>query len=176
VLKVLEPLEETHGQMVFVSEPLFGSLADMLCRFASVPSAPPERAAAELSPLERRYGLTQLADALTFLHSEARLAHRGLCPSAILITRDGAWRLAGFEHSAPIAEFGSADGGAAAAGATMGAGAVGVPSSMGAGGGGGGWSGGGVYEYSSASPSPWEEYCLVRSSKPTAAAAARAFL
>lgn len=30
VLKLLEPLEETHSQMVFVSEPVFGSLANLL--------------------------------------------------------------------------------------------------------------------------------------------------
>lgn len=39
VIKVIEPLEETGGQMVFVTEPVFGSLADVLGGFRDVPSA-----------------------------------------------------------------------------------------------------------------------------------------
>jgi hypothetical protein len=36
VLKVIEPLEETGGQMVMVTEPVFGSLANVLGQFSQV--------------------------------------------------------------------------------------------------------------------------------------------
>lgn len=37
-----------------------------------------------------KHGLLQVADTLHFLHSEAGLVHKGLCPSTILITQSGA--------------------------------------------------------------------------------------
>lgn len=42
--------------------------------------------------LEMKHGLLQVADTLHFLHSEAGLVHKGLCPSTILITQSGAAR------------------------------------------------------------------------------------
>ena len=40
--------------------------------------------------LEIKHGLLQVADTLHFLHTEAGLVMKGLCPSAILITQTGA--------------------------------------------------------------------------------------
>jgi SCY1-like protein 2 len=131
VIKVIEPLEETNGQMVFVTEPIFGSLANMLTQFRDVPSTPEERSGAVLSPLEIKYGLCHIADTLQFLHQEARLAHCNINPGSVIVTRDGGWKLAGFEFAGGIAEFGGPSGAAVA------------------------------FEYTSAHPSPWEEYCAV---------------
>jgi serine/threonine protein kinase len=131
VIKVIETLEETNGQMVFVTEPIFGSLANMLTQFRDVPSTPEERSGAVLSPLEIKYGLNHIADTLHFLHQEARLAHCNLNPGSVFVTRDGGWKLAGFEFAGGIAEFGGPSGAAVA------------------------------FEYTSAHPSPWEEYCAV---------------
>jgi len=44
VLKIIEPLEETNAQMVFVTEPVFGSLTNVLTQFREVPTAPDDRA------------------------------------------------------------------------------------------------------------------------------------
>jgi len=43
-----------------------------------------------------RDGLLQVADTLHFLHSEAGLVHKGLCPASLLITQSGA-------HHGPVA-------------------------------------------------------------------------
>lgn len=120
--------------MVFVTEPVFGSLANLLTQFRDIPTAPEERTSAALSPLEVKYGLCHISDTLHFLHQEARLAHCNLNPSSVIVTQDGGWKLAGFEFFAPIADFGG-------------------PSNASV-----------TYEYTSAHPSPWEEYCAV--SKP----------
>lgn len=135
VIKVLEPLEETNAQMVIVTEPVFGSLHNILTQFSDVPTAPDDRAGASLSPLEVKYGLFHISETLQFLHHEAKLAHCNLNPCAVIITRDGAWKLAGFEFVASIADFG----GPASAAVT--------------------------YEYSSAHPSPWEEFSQVGASQ-----------
>lgn len=131
VIKVIEPLEETGGQMVFVTEPIFGSLANMLTQFRDVPAAPEDRSGAVLSTLEVKYGLCHIADTLHFLHSEARLAHCNLNPGSVNVTKDGGWKLAGFEFAGGIADFGGPSGASVA------------------------------FEYTSAHPSPWEEYCAV---------------
>lgn len=85
VLKVIEPLEETGGQMVMVTEPVFGSLANVLSQFREVPTAPPERVSVMLSPLEAKYGLHMLADTLHFLHHEAHLVHCNINPGERLL-------------------------------------------------------------------------------------------
>lgn len=131
VIKVLEPLEETNAQMVIVTEPIFGSLHNLLTQFSDVPTAPDDRTGATLSPLEVKYGLFHISETLQFLHHEAKLAHCNLNPGSVMITRDGGWKLAGFEFVTGIADFG----GTANAGVT--------------------------FEYTSAYPSPWEEYSQV---------------
>lgn len=136
MIKVIEPLEETNTQMVIVTEPVFGSLANALAHFTDVPTAPPDRAGVNLSPLEAKYGLACLAETLHFLHHEAKLVHCNVNPCSIVIARDGGWKLSGFEFVSSINEFGGSA--AAAAG-----------------------SGGLMFEYTSAHPSPWEELAQV---------------
>ena len=155
VLRLIAPLEETRTQLVFITEPVFASLADLLGGAAGDPAAlapqlaserrqlrlsggcPPQLGCAELTgedgvglqglpslrwpcqlgwahvracrqycchallllsllllslllaELELKHGLLQLADGLHFLHSEAGLVHRGICPGSVLITQSG---------------------------------------------------------------------------------------
>jgi hypothetical protein len=185
VLKVIEPLEEAGAQMVMVTEPVFGSLANALTGFSDVASAPQDRAGSVLSALELKYGLHSVAGTLHFLHHEAKLVHCNLHPGAgvagvacagcgacsevrrrscnaaadellptdqpairkplppllllahapgsIIISKDGAWKLAGFEFVTS-----SGDG--------LGSGAKPPP----------------TFEYASAQPSRWEECSQVR--------------
>ncbi|KAG2425861.1 hypothetical protein HYH02_014925 [Chlamydomonas schloesseri] len=51
---------------------------------------------AGLSCLEVKLGLLAVAEALTFLHSAAKLAHCGLSPQTVVVAADGGWKLAGF--------------------------------------------------------------------------------
>lgn len=34
---------------------------------------------------------------MTFLHNDAKLVHSNLCPESIIVNRDGAWKIAGFD-------------------------------------------------------------------------------
>ena len=43
----------------------------------------------------------QVADGLHFLHTEANLVHRTLCPHTIFITAMGAWKLGGLSLTCP---------------------------------------------------------------------------
>jgi SCY1-like protein 2 len=122
VLKVLEPLEETGGQMALVTEPVHGSLSNLLTGFRAVPGAgdndgggrsgspsPPAPSSSSSDPahsrrsqpppseLEVKYGLAHLAETLQFLNQDAKLVHGGVSPRSVVVTRDGGWRLCGFE-------------------------------------------------------------------------------
>jgi len=39
----------------------------------------------------------QITEALLFLHSNRKVLHRNVCPTSIIITKRGTWKLAGFE-------------------------------------------------------------------------------
>mmetsp|Transcript_22910 Transcript_22910/g.58463 ORF Transcript_22910/g.58463 Transcript_22910/m.58463 type:complete len:1024 (-) Transcript_22910:213-3284(-) len=136
VVKVIEPLEDSAGQMVLVTEAVWGSLHNVMTRFAGLPSAAQgsaEHREAAISGLEARAGLVGVADTLAFLHGEAGLAHCGLSPQVIMITAEGAWKLAGFsfavatDYAAPASSTSHAGGGAV------------------------------QYTYNEAFPPPWEE-------------------
>jgi SCY1-like protein 2 len=138
VLRVLEPLEETGWQMVLVTEPVHGSLSNLLTGFRAVPgeggeelrsaaggaaaasSPDPARSRREqppLSELEVKYGLAHLAETLQFLNQDARLVHGGVSPRSVAVTRDGGWRLCGFEFCESVAVAAGAAAAAAAGGA-----------------------------------------------------------
>jgi SCY1-like protein 2 len=61
----------------------------------------------ELSELEVKQGLVNLARTLLFLHSSCKIAHCNLSPESIILTADGTWKLAGFGFASPVAENGS---------------------------------------------------------------------
>ncbi len=50
----------------------------------------------QLHPIEVQYGLLQVAEGLDFLHSSVKMIHGNLCPSNIVVTSRGAWKLLGF--------------------------------------------------------------------------------
>jgi SCY1-like protein 2 len=102
VLRLISPLEETRTTLVFISEPVFSSLADILGGGALPPALASERRQVRLSELEVKHGMLQISEALHFLHGDAGLAHRGLCPAHLLITHAGALKLAGFGFAAPL--------------------------------------------------------------------------
>lgn len=39
----------------------------------------------------------QITEALSFLHYSGQIIHKNVCPSSILVTKKGTWKLAGFE-------------------------------------------------------------------------------
>ena len=48
------------------------------------------------SELEIKCNLIDIVDALSFLHSDVKIAHLGVNPSSIYVTEDGRWLLGGF--------------------------------------------------------------------------------
>jgi len=42
--------------------------------------------------------ISQLTEALSYLHYSGHVIHRNVCPSSILITKRGIWKLAGMEY------------------------------------------------------------------------------
>lgn len=104
VLRLVAPLEETRTQLVFLTEPVFASLDDVIHTQAHLPGHVQEQLRKlKLSELEIKHGMLQIADALTFLHNDAGIVHRSVNPLTIIITRSGAWKLAGFGFATPIA-------------------------------------------------------------------------
>ncbi|GMH34388.1 hypothetical protein BSKO_02222 [Bryopsis sp. KO-2023] len=95
IVKLLEPLEETRTQLIMVTEPITGSLDNILHNFAGVSQIPDQARNMSFSDLEIKHGLLQIADALHFLHSDANLAHCAISPESIFVGLDGQWRLSG---------------------------------------------------------------------------------
>ncbi|KAH9781736.1 protein kinase domain-containing protein [Citrus sinensis] len=96
IVHVVQAMDENKNAMAMVTEPLFASVANVLGNFENVSKVPKELKGLEMSLLEMKHGLLQIAESLEFLHSNARLIHRAISPENILITSNGAWKLGGF--------------------------------------------------------------------------------
>lgn len=88
MLTIQHSLEESRDLIAFATEPVIGCLANSL-----------EDEKQEFFDVEIKYGLLQIAEGLVFLHRDAKLIHRNLCPENIIINRNGIWKIAGFEFS-----------------------------------------------------------------------------
>jgi len=131
IIRLVAPLEELRNQLVFLTEPVSFSLADVLSSSSSdSPSYQQQQQYygsknghyngnsgtttkislhiqeqvrnIKISELEAKHGLLQIADCLTFLHQSAGLVHRSISPRSILVTRSGSWKLAGFGFTVPL--------------------------------------------------------------------------
>lgn len=102
VLIVQHPLEESRDSLAFATEPVVASLANLLGSHDNLPTPiPKEISAGEFYEIEIKYGLLSISEGLTFIHNDAKILHRNLCPEAIIISKRGSWKLFGFEFSAP---------------------------------------------------------------------------
>ncbi|XP_020289945.1 SCY1-like protein 2 isoform X2 [Pseudomyrmex gracilis] len=113
-------VEECAETLAFASEPVLASLANVLAykeqlahTLAAQSSGPmgkqnhPPTTGShhrsifvkeyELLELEIKYGLLQITEALLFLHSNWKVIHRNICPTSIIITKRGTWKLSGFD-------------------------------------------------------------------------------
>lgn len=97
VLVVEQPLEE-HGQILaFCTEPIFGSLANILGDHNNLPhSAIQTHKDYNLQDVEIKLGLKQVAEALAFMHS-SNMLHRNVCPESVILNERGDFKLAGFD-------------------------------------------------------------------------------
>ncbi|XP_076472048.1 SCY1-like protein 2 [Babylonia areolata] len=97
ILAVIHPLEESREALAFATEPVFASLANVLGTMTSLTPVPKELQDFQLYDVEIKHGLLQVTEALGFLHHDAKMIHRNVCPEAIVLTKLGSWKLAGCE-------------------------------------------------------------------------------
>ncbi|XP_037045286.1 SCY1-like protein 2 [Bradysia coprophila] len=117
ILQIMHPVEECTETLAFATEPVFASLANILAfQESGGPTGPPPTGNSQVSPpppvtlprpahareynfldIELKYGILQITEALSFLHYSGHVIHRNVCPSSILVTKKGTWKLAGLE-------------------------------------------------------------------------------
>ncbi|XP_058463904.1 SCY1-like protein 2 isoform X2 [Malaya genurostris] len=129
ILQIMHTVEESSETLSFATEPVIASLANVLAYQESagtVPGPPSTGASQQIQnttpasrpthakeysflDIELKYGILQITEALSFLHYSGQLIHRNVCPSSILITKKGTWKLAGFEFTERVNETDSTD-------------------------------------------------------------------
>lgn len=98
ILTVQHPLEESRESLAFATEPVFASLANILGNQENMPIPPPKVLKDfELFDVEIKYGLLQVLEGLAFLHNDVKMLHRNINPECIMLNKNGAWKLAGFD-------------------------------------------------------------------------------
>uniref|UniRef100_A0A8C1L1Z9 SCY1 like pseudokinase 2 n=1 Tax=Cyprinus carpio TaxID=7962 RepID=A0A8C1L1Z9_CYPCA len=100
LLTVQHPLEESRDCLAFCTEPVFASLANVLGQWDNLPSpVPTDIKEYKLYDVETKYGLLQVSEGLSFLHSGVKMVHGNLCPENIILNKSGAWKIMGFDFS-----------------------------------------------------------------------------
>lgn len=99
ILTVHHPLEESRDCMAFATEPIFASLSNVLGNVSNLTNiAQKQLSNHQLHDVEIKCGLLHLAEGISFLHSDGKLLHRNICPDAIVINKEGKWKIHSFEY------------------------------------------------------------------------------
>ncbi|KAI2802790.1 SCY1-like protein 2 [Blomia tropicalis] len=101
MLTVQHNLEESRDLIAFATEPVIGSLANFFESDKNLHTNQDngDNEKCKFYDVEIRYGLLQIAEGLVFLHKDAKLLHRNICPENIIINRNGIWKISGFDFS-----------------------------------------------------------------------------
>ncbi|KAM6437680.1 SCY1-like protein 2 isoform 2-T2 [Liasis olivaceus] len=98
LLTVQHPLEESRDCLAFCTEPVSASLANILGSWDNLPSPlPSDIKEYNLYDVEMKYGLLQVSEGLSFLHSSVKMVHGNLTPENIILNKSGAWKIMGFD-------------------------------------------------------------------------------
>ncbi|XP_070802705.1 SCY1-like protein 2 isoform X2 [Pituophis catenifer annectens] len=98
LLTVQHPLEESRDCLAFCTEPVSASLANILGNWENLPSPlPSDIKEYNLYDVETKYGLLQVSEGLSFLHSSVKMVHGNLTPENIILNKSGAWKIMGFD-------------------------------------------------------------------------------
>uniref|UniRef100_A0ABI7ZNA2 Protein kinase domain-containing protein n=1 Tax=Felis catus TaxID=9685 RepID=A0ABI7ZNA2_FELCA len=98
LLTVQHPLEESRDCLAFCTEPVFASLANVLGNWENLPSpVSPDIKDYNLYDVETKYGLLQVSEGLSFLHSSVKMVHGNITPENIILNKSGAWKIMGFD-------------------------------------------------------------------------------
>ncbi|KAJ7329950.1 hypothetical protein JRQ81_016124 [Phrynocephalus forsythii] len=100
LLTVQHPLEESRDCLAFCTEPVCASLSNVLGNWDNLPSPlPSDIKEYKLYDVEMKYGLLQVSEGLSFLHSSVKMVHGNLTPENIILNKSGAWKIMGFDFS-----------------------------------------------------------------------------
>ncbi|EDM16981.1 SCY1-like 2 (S. cerevisiae) (predicted), isoform CRA_c [Rattus norvegicus] len=84
--------------LAFCTEPVFASLANVLGNWENLPSSiSPDIKDYKLYDVETKYGLLQVSEGLSFLHSSVKMVHGNVTPENIILNKSGAWKIMGFD-------------------------------------------------------------------------------
>ncbi|KAI8050149.1 kinase-like domain-containing protein [Gilbertella persicaria] len=97
ILEVVEPVSESRSSIVFVTEPLMGSLTHLVKNSENY-SSDAQKPSLDLDELEIQKGLLQVGKGLQFL-SDAKVVHHNLTTDAIFVNAKGDWKIGGLGHS-----------------------------------------------------------------------------
>ncbi|XP_038009567.1 SCY1-like protein 2 isoform X3 [Motacilla alba alba] len=98
LLTVQHPLEESRDCLAFCTEPVCASLANVLGSWDNLPSPlPSDIKEYKLYDVETKYGLLQVSEGLSFLHSSVKMVHGNVTPENIILNKSGAWKIMGFD-------------------------------------------------------------------------------
>ncbi|XP_037948428.1 SCY1-like protein 2 [Teleopsis dalmanni] len=119
ILQIMHTVEESAETLAFAAERIYASLANILAfhetraidnfvvppttgtnqniQLPPTPQRPAHAKEYHFLDIELKYGFLQLVEALSYLHYSGHVIHRNVCPSSILVTKRGTWKLAGLE-------------------------------------------------------------------------------
>ncbi|KAF1670977.1 SCYL2 protein, partial [Pygoscelis papua] len=84
--------------LAFCTEPVCASLANVLGSWDNLPSPlPSDIKEYKLYDVETKYGLLQVSEGLSFLHSSVKMVHGNITPENIILNKSGAWKIMGFD-------------------------------------------------------------------------------
>ncbi|KAJ2331584.1 Protein kinase domain-containing protein ppk32, partial [Coemansia sp. RSA 2681] len=114
VLQVIEPLEESRGSLMFVTEQVLASLDDLVNpdhrRHGQSSGYRVDGDVFDLDDFEIQKGLLQISKVLKFLHDDAKIVHGNLVPASVLLNVKGDWKLGGFGFAQTHGRHGGAGG------------------------------------------------------------------
>ncbi|KAJ2747505.1 Protein kinase domain-containing protein ppk32 [Coemansia sp. BCRC 34301] len=114
VLQVIEPLEESRGSLMFVTEQVLASLDDLVSsdsrRHGLGTGYRVDGDVFDLDDFEIQKGLLQISKVLKFLHDDAKIVHGNLVPASVLLNTKGDWKLGGFGFAQTHGQHGGAGG------------------------------------------------------------------
>ncbi|KAJ3612211.1 hypothetical protein NHX12_020487 [Muraenolepis orangiensis] len=86
--------------LAFCTEPVFASLSNVMGQWDNLPSpVPKDIKEYKLYDVETKYGLLQISEGLSFLHSGVKMVHGNLSLENIILNKSGAWKIMGFDFS-----------------------------------------------------------------------------
>ncbi|KJH43996.1 HEAT repeat protein [Dictyocaulus viviparus] len=85
LLVIEHPIEESRDSLAFASELVFACLSSCIIRREHLSLCHNDLSNFSFSDMERKHGLLQLGEALSFLHNDARILHRNVTPESVIV-------------------------------------------------------------------------------------------